>query len=72
MPGEIESLKARIATLQKEHDNFLRTHQTLMDIYKTKGTQEAKNRASRALDEAGKHADRIAELKAELAAVESG
>jgi hypothetical protein len=63
-----KELKRRIEGLDQERSALLKAHQTLMDIYRTKGTGDAKRRASTALDQAGKRERRIAELQAELKA----
>lgn len=56
-------LDARIEGLEGERQSFLSTYATLMDVWETERVPMAKQRASEALAEAQKRAEKIAELK---------
>ena len=68
---KIEELKEKIEKLDVDIKMLLIVHRTLMDVYATKGTHEAKLRASQAVDKATELQKRRVELKFELAALES-
>lgn len=72
MAKDIDALKASIIALRTERDGYVKTYQTLTDVYKTEGIPEAKRRASQALDEADKRSNEIARLEAVLANLGKG
>ena len=49
---KIEELKKKIEKVDLDIKMLLIVHRTLMDVYATKGTHEAKQRASEAMDKA--------------------
>ena len=67
----IEELKEKIEKLDVDIKMLLIVHRTLMDVYATKGTHEAKQRVSQAMDKAADLKRRKHELKSQLAALES-